>query len=435
MKAFLFFSGVLALAAGFAADPVVSDVKMSQDAEGVVTVTYELENAPAVVTLDFIREGVSIGPEKIRDFRGDANCVVDTDGTHTITWFPKLACPGLQLDGVKPQLTVWRADDTPDIMVADISPGKQKDCVRYYTSTNYLPGGLLSNPEYRMMKMVFKRMHSKDVTWWMGPDSTGHNVTLDHDYYIAVFETTLSQWLRGLNASRDSSGGGNANMWVDRDYVFRPADRPAYNKVRAATANNKFSIDGTYWYPNDPSPSSCIYRFRTYTGFSDLDLPSEAEWEFAARGGFGNGFYGDGSEVSSENMKKIGRFKENGGWYNGKDVYAPKGGVLPVQFGSTNFTAHCGSYKPNAYGLYDMNGNVAEWCLDAYYSWADMATNTTGAVMCGPNQANVVLRGGSSRSTYENCKSTSRESKSAGGSGTTTIDVCGFRVVTRAGLK
>ena len=62
--------------------------------------------------------------------------------------------------------------------------------VRYYVSTNALPGGLLANPVYRTSSIVMRRIDAKDVTWTMGRDTDAFSVTLTDDYYIGVFELT-----------------------------------------------------------------------------------------------------------------------------------------------------------------------------------------------------------------------------------------------------
>ena len=84
-------------------------------------------------------------------------------------------------------------------------------------------------------------------------------------------------------------------------------------------------------------------------------LPSESEWEFSCRGGrpssqpFG---IGDGKSLSSAEAN-----------FNGKYPY---GGAAQGMWPYLEKTSPVGSYKPNALGLYDMHGNVWEWCADRY---------------------------------------------------------------------
>ena len=106
-------------------------------------------------------------------------------------------------------------------------------------------------------------------------------------------------------------------------------------------------------------------------------LPTEAEWEFAARGGNSSKGY---QYAGSDNVGEV-------GWNNAKKSYS------------------VGLKKANELGLYDMSGNVWEWCSDWYGQYGKAAvTDPTGPT----KGSSRVLRGGSWRSFNENCCSTSR---------------------------
>ncbi len=137
-------------------------------------------------------------------------------------------------------------------------------------------------------------------------------------------------------------------------------------------------------------------KLRAKTGLSTFDLPTEAQWEYACRAGTGTALssgYNLTSTGSDPRMAEVGRYAYNGGssW---------------TQNGNTSVgTAKVGSYLPNSWGLYDMHGNVWEWCLDWYGMLSGSVTNPTG-VASGSFR---LLRGGSFDCYAWNCRSAARE--------------------------
>ena len=128
-------------------------------------------------------------------------------------------------------------------------------------------------------------------------------------------------------------------------------------------------------------------------------LPTEAEWEYAARGGY-----------KSKNFIYSGsNFLDEVGWYDGN---------------SNNKTHEVGKKQPNELGLYDMSGNVWEWCNDFYEE--NYYTKSSINILIGPvTGVSVVLRGGawSSENIFcNNCyrKSSKRDSRTSN---------IGFRIV------
>lgn len=163
-----------------------------------------------------------------------------------------------------------------------------------------------------------------------------------------------------------------------------------------------------------------------YAKWTGKRLPTEAEWEWAARGGLLNNVYSWGNENLDLGKPKANTWEGNFPNINTKrDGYY---GVAPVK-----------SYAPNGYGLYDMAGNVWEWCSDWYRNDYYKTTNKTGGVKNpkGPNTSydpeepytpKKSLRGGSFMCNKSYCTGyrVSRRMKSSSDSGSSNT---GFRCV------
>ena len=445
MKNLIPLSTILLAAAVCAdpADPQISNVRLEQNSlSRRVTVKYDLDET-AVVTMDVLTNGVSIGGANIQSVTGDCFKKVATGNNHVVTWDPYLSWPDQKFGAgvVSVRMTAWALDNTPDYMVVDVSSAAQPDTQKYYPSVEFLPGGILSNTTYRTTKLVMRKIMAKDVEWTMGSTTletqrnatreATHQVTLTNNYYIGVFPVTQSQWDL-IQPSRLAPSYFNNTT----DRAMRPVEQVCYNEIRNSADD---SADSTYNWPHDPNPSSFLGKLCTKTGL-DFDLPSEAQREFAARAGNGDTKWGDGSGILNSDtdakLDKLGRYQRNGGQVMNGTSYAN-----PAQScGATNGTAIVGSYAPNAYGLYDMHGNIWEWCLDWY---ADDITEIGGKVNIDPTTppntlsgnpvsgANRVFRSGSWSDAAAACRPAYRN----GIPPTLRYYTCGFRLVCTAGLQ
>ena len=439
---FIAFAVAAATAKADPADPQISNVRLEQN--GVsrrVTVKYDLDEA-AVVTMDVLTNGVSIGGANIQAVGGDCFKKVAAGNDHEVTWDPHLSWPDQKFGAgvVSVRMTAWALDNTPDYMVVDVSSAAQPNTQTYYPTADFIPGGVLSNTNYRTGMILMRKIMAKNVTWMMGSTTletkrnatreATHQVTLTNNYYIGVFPVTQAQWDLIQPSRTAPSYYNNA-----ADRAMRPVEQVCYNEIRNAADST--TANTTYDWPTDPNPSSFLGKLRTKTGI-DFDLPSEAQWEFAARAGNGDTKWGDGSGIlnsdADANLDKLGRYQRNGGQVLSGSSYAN-----PAQScGATNGTAIVGSYAPNDWGLYDTVGNVWEWCLDWY---ADDITAHGGKVnidpatpantLSGASGAPRVNRGGGWFRVAGYCRPAFR----SGYTPSTRNNYIGFRLACTAGLQ
>lgn len=371
------FPLLLAPLAVFAAAPQASVQTASVDSYGDVTVSYQVD-AESIVTADFVYDGEPIDPSKLEKVSGDINVPVVSGKVFTFRWLASLDLPNVVSDGQKlsVRLTAWAPSDPPDYAVVELLTNAAHK-VRYYASADYLPGGLLANPAYRTVKMPFRRIHATGVTWQMGSlGETGrvsdneypHMVTMDHDYYLAVFELTKGQY----SSLMDGGGRGGDQSFLGPEWYYRPIERAPLNGIRGTNA----------------VPDKTVFVRARLHGVADMDLPTEAEWEFAAKAGHYDNENPDGSPYHPSNTNDQ---------------------ILALACFNTNITFSVGSLKPNSWGLYDMQGNIAEMCIDFYQKdvsmYFDGAANvsTTQEHKTRDNADNTVnraSRGGDYTSKY-----------------------------------
>jgi len=203
---------------------------------------------------------------------------------------------------------------------------------------------------------------------WMKDSRPVHTVDLD-GFYMDVNEVTVGQFKRFVNQSGYDWWSDNDNGWDEVAKYSRSDNHPMiYVSWNDATA---------------------------YAKWAGKRLPTEAEWEYAARGKLAGKRYPWGSENADGSQGNFADKSAAVDWANADvdDGYAT---CSPV-----------GSYRPNSYGLYDMAGNVWEWCTDWYdkdYYENSPAKNPQGAsagtFQVMRSKSHRVLRGGSWHQPY-----------------------------------
>ena len=159
-----------------------------------------------------------------------------------------------------------------------------------------------------------------------------HTVYIDA-YYIDKYEVTNAQYAKFLNEyGKDTDAAGHYLLDIDDTWCL------------IEKAGNTYRSEAGY--ENHPVMDVTWYGAAAYAQFYGKRLPTEAEWEKAARGGLVGKKYPWGNDLTHDNANHAGA--------GGRDRW--------------DGTSPAGSFPPNGYGLYDMAGNAWEWCADEYDS-------------------------------------------------------------------
>ena len=200
-----------------------------------------------------------------------------------------------------------------------------------------------------------------------------HAVHISKPFYMGVHEVTQKQYVDIMDSNPSS---------FQRSGLLKdaPADIDA----------NQHPVDNVTWYAAVEFCRRLSQRAEEAKAGRVYRLPTEAEWEYACRAGSSTTFhYGD--SLSSQQAN-----------FNGKH---PFGDANPAVF--LNRTTAVGSYKPNKFGLYDMHGNLHEWCLDRFSR--DYYKVSPEQDPQGPKYGNSrVIRGGDWYSDGRDCRSAFR---------------------------
>ncbi|MEL6662654.1 MAG: SUMF1/EgtB/PvdO family nonheme iron enzyme [Pseudomonadota bacterium] len=200
---------------------------------------------------------------------------------------------------------------------------------------------------------------SNEERWsgYDGREEPQHEVTIEYTFALGQYAVTFAEWdAAGARLERP----GDQGWGRDR----RPVIRVSWEDAQAYLGwlNERLGLDG--------KPDA--YR-----------LPSEAEWEYACRAGTTTPF-----SFGATITKAQAQFSEG-------------------KVGSAGSTVPVGSYPTNGFGLYDMHGNVWEWCADAWHETYEGAP-ADGSVWQGGDPSRRVLRGGSWNDVPQNLRSAGR---------------------------
>lgn len=358
-----------------AATPTVSNVKARQRYpwNGMVDIDYTLSGDTTglgvLITVKDGETGKTYTPTKFHE-------VLPTSaGTHRVTWSTEAeGLTSLVTSQMVANVALMRIVDSPAVtsdlyLVIDLSGGPT--AISYPISyLDAVPNGGVWPDEYKTTKLVMRKI----------PAGSINSITVTQPFYAGVFEVTQKQYELVMGANPSCYKGDK-----------RAVEGVSYNMIRGESA-------GAGWPGSSAvDATSFLGKIRARTAIDSLDLPTEAQWEYACRAGTTSDYNNGGS--TEADLKTLGRY--SGNQNDGRGGYSGSG------------TTTVGSYAPNAWGLYDMHGNAYEWCLD----W-----DKSGSYR--------VMRGGSWDYDADYCRSSSRSSltPSFGNSSR------GFRLFCSAGL-
>ena len=259
----------------------------------------------------------------------------------------------------------------------------------------------------------------------MGDDGSGddavpaHKVTITKSFYLGRHEVTVQQFRRfveetGYTTDAEKGTGFQGAFGWDRDTKdFKMNDKHSWRSTGFAQSDSHPVVNVSW---ND------AMEFCRWLGRKEgktCRLPTEAEWEYACRAGTTTRYYhGD----DAEGVAKVGNVADA----DFEAVFPELKGVIKASDGFA-YTSPAATFLPNPFGLYDMHGNVWEWCADWYepeYYAKSPATNPSGPAT-GEER---VYRGGG----WFNCARGFRSSSRSAGPPDNRHLTLGFRVVVAA---
>ena len=211
--------------------------------------------------------------------------------------------------------------------------------------------GVTNNIDYKTTHLVMRKMPAGGVVWKSGDDAgaIAHRLTrapeyyveLTQDFFIGVFELTQDQYTRIYGSNPSSFQGEDDSPYRPVENVYRYLihgnPNPAYAK---GVITSEVIAWPTNSYLHDVGSNTVLDKLRTLTGV-EFDMPMSAQWEFACRAGSTNALY-SGKVQTEGNVNELSWNEKNSG----------------------DTTHVVGCKAPNAYGLYDILGNVSEFVHD-----------------------------------------------------------------------
>ena len=370
---------------------------------GLVDIDYTITRAENDATLDPAKHSVRISVVNCDVKPATTNVahiflqltpIPVSDGAHRVTWDANAENITFKSQNVKIFAEIVHYAEK--YMVIDVSGGPSAT-VYPVTYLNGAPAGGFNKDEYKGSNIVLRLI--RPGTFVMGSPTTEpgrtaarevqHVVTITKPFYIGVFEITQKQYQNVMN----ENPSGNKPAGSD----YRPVENVSFETIRGATPAGTRQYDWPHSQDVDME-KSFMGKLRAKCKEWDLDkhdyakdvdglfdLPTEAQWEYACRAGTTSA-YNNGAGVD---LNLLGRYASNGGLQSQHVVVGTAG-------------------ASNAWGLYDMHGNVWELCLDWYQENVQDLENSSVDPVGAASGTSRVRRGGSWAHEAQDCRSATR---------------------------
>jgi len=401
-------------------------------------ITYSTDGA-GIATFQLMTNGVDIvHSEVVRTVSGAVNKFLPA-GRHSFTWDARRDFPEQILESLSVKITLWSPDNPPQYCAVNLVAQNGRYPVMWYGKEAEVPFGA-NHGWWKKDWLLLRKIPSTEgvfVTQGSPVTEAGrnsgrealHSVRLTKPFYAGVFPVTQRQYslVMGSNPSWFNNPAFNEE---------RPVETVRYDVIRGTIAQGANWPDTGYFV----APDSFMGRLRELTGgILEFDLPTEAQWEHACRAGTsgawnnGTSTTGTGSSANNPdpNLGLLGRYQRNGGQtHNGEAWVDP-----PRDCSPEHGTATVGSYLPNAWGLYDMHGNVREFCLN-YSNGNINGDSSPDPALAGDDPAGVGPGNGSQRAIrtghWGEPSAAQRSARRGQQSVTSGANTVGFRVFARA---
>ena len=348
---------------------------------GLVDIDYEIRSDDAEAKYWVYPKGTDnrLGKRVIMNtLSGDGATNYVGVGTHRMIWDAKTDMPKFHTPDL--QVTLQVIANAAKYLVIDVSNGPTAPFynMRYSTEPPDLTDDTCRTDEIWLRLVLpgtFIMGSPANEADREGQAEDQHQVTLTKPYYMGIFEITQKQYenIMGVNPAANKGD-------------CRPVENVSYDDIRG-------NVLGAMWpssHEVDTNSFMGVLRAKTKLMW---DLPTEAQWEYACRAGTTTSL-NTGKNVTyywhCAEMDEAGRYTYNRGWNVG---------------GYSDGTAPVGNFPSNNLGLYDMHGNVEEWCLDFYNSYVGTLPVTDPV---GWTSGNRSYRGGNWCSYACDCRSAKR---------------------------